>query len=132
MPIISIILLCVINPLSAQEVSLKITLVNSSISYNNLVGNEWSTISSVNGKNLFEGNSVEITIEKDEKITLNASATERDKYSDRGTNSKSISVSELNSDEPNYIDFSVTVREDRGRYAGNTAGWKFRFKIELL
>ncbi|WP_199621445.1 hypothetical protein [Paenibacillus alkalitolerans] len=45
-------------------------------------------------------------------------------------NTKEISVKVSSIKKSMGKSLSVTVKENRGRYSGNTAEWKFTFKIE--
>lgn len=101
----------------AQQI-VSVTLESVSLEYNNSVGNEWSTSGTVNGRYIFRGDSVHVRVDPDASITIEASATESDKYSDYGSSRKRIKVAHLNKTGPTNIPVLVTVREDRGRYAG--------------
>ncbi|MGG4143733.1 hypothetical protein ABEW34_11410 [Paenibacillus algorifonticola] len=55
-------------------------------------------------------------------------ATEQDKIPDVGTANKSFKASTVTSSKKHALD--VKVVENRGRYSGNAAKWKFVFKVE--
>ncbi|WP_405112427.1 hypothetical protein MHH28_04625 [Paenibacillus sp. FSL K6-1217] len=63
-------------------------------------------------------------------IKLRAEAQEQDKIPDEGSANASIKVSTLKDTQNKSL--TVKVVENRGRYSGNTASWKFVFKIDKV
>ncbi|WP_342564600.1 hypothetical protein NST84_05355 [Paenibacillus sp. FSL R7-0345] len=63
-----------------------------------------------------------------ESIKLKGYAEEQDKIPDKGEATSSIKVSDVA--KPVTKAVKVTVTENRGRYPGNTAIWKFTFKVQ--
>ncbi|MFD1907107.1 hypothetical protein ACFTAO_19955 [Paenibacillus rhizoplanae] len=61
---------------------------------------------------------------------LRAEAQEQDKIPDDGSANTSIKVSALKDTQNKSL--TVTVVENRGRYSGNSASWKFVFKIDKV
>ena len=61
-------------------------------------------------------------------ITVKARVIEEDKYPDVGFAMKTFTVTCPS--PPQAATLEVLVREDRGRYAGNTALWRFRIRVE--
>jgi len=105
--------------------------------YNNSVGNEWRLFIEINDKE-FPGPFYELpkTIETFQfthpiDITVTAVAIEKDKYSDIGRASASFRLSCPPSISFYTTTLEVLVVEDRGRYAGNTALWRFKVKVEV-
>ncbi len=114
-------------------------MVSSSaeMNYNDHVGNEWATRTdlTIDGKSYDISHSRTadgVKITPSSSITVTGTAQEDDKYPDTGKERASIDASELLENDGGSYSFTVTVREDRGRYAGNTAEWVFtvRFRKE--
>lgn len=127
---LSIIFVCLVQPVSAatKAIKLKVTLVSIELVENDHVGNEWYTAAYVNGEEIEEGSTVSLSLKSSESIKLKAYAEEQDKVPDSGSSNASIKVSSVTK----AIDKSlkVDVTENRGRYSGNTAEWKFTFKVQ--
>ncbi|MBY9078381.1 hypothetical protein KIH86_24180 [Paenibacillus sp. HN-1] len=115
---------------SGKTVKVKVTFVSATLVENNHVGNEWWWGGYVNGKELEEGSSVTLDVSSSGTISLKAEAQEQDKIPDEGSKSASVKVSSLTSAVTKSV--NVTVVENRGRYSGNTATWKFVFKVEKV
>lgn len=96
---------------------------------NNSVGNNWSFKAKINGINVKEGKKIKIRAKNDDKISFSASAKERDFHPDIGNGGISVNIKELKLTERNSFAIEVTVAENRGKYLGNTAIWKFNFSI---
>ncbi|MGN7355939.1 hypothetical protein ACTHPF_01155 [Paenibacillus sp. SAF-054] len=109
-----------------QNAQWTVKLVSAKLIENNHVGNQWYTEASVNQKQLMPGQSV--TLSNSKVIKLEAYAEEQDKIPDVGTASKSVQISSLKQNT-NKIELKVTVTENRGRYSGNQAYWKFSYEI---
>ncbi|KIL36219.1 hypothetical protein SD71_09770 [Cohnella kolymensis] len=127
----SILLLTVsVVPTSAasKTVKLKITFVSATLDENNHVGNEWWWGGYINGKVVEEGSTVVLNLKTTDKIRLKAEAQEQDKYPDYGESNATIKVSSIT--KAIHKPLKVTVTENRGRYSGNIATWKFVFKVE--
>ncbi|MEG6591134.1 MULTISPECIES: hypothetical protein [Paenibacillus] len=126
----SVILLCLVQPVSAatSTVKLKVTLVRVELVENNHVGNEWYTTASVNGKEIEEGSSVTLKLKSSESLKLKAYAEEQDKIPESGSANATVKVSSVTKDITKSL--KVKVTENRGRYSGNTAEWKFTFKVQ--
>lgn len=111
-----------------MEVS--ITLNSLYMEYNYSVGNEWGYGFSVNGVEFNRGSTHKFTVDPDESLVIEAAMTEYDKISDNGYNRVYYTSEELK----NKNDFSdlieVRVKENRGRYSGNSALWKFKYSIK--
>ena len=90
----------------------------------NLVGNNWSCIYSIDGDGLYIGNTLAVSIGSVIRIT--ATATENDNSKDVGSNSISRTISKDDINNGFTTSFYVYVKEDRGRYAGNTATIKVK------
>jgi len=90
---------------------------------NDHVGNEWVFDFQV-GKERFPFDEA-VQIEVPGKIRLQFSATEIDKYSDFGRKDLEIDIFSLNLNQEYFSEIDVVVIEDRGRYAGNRAAWRF-------
>lgn len=92
---------------------------------NNSVGNEWSKSLFYNGTYIQTGTT--ITKEFNEQISLNAMITENDKIQDIGTGKLNITLSDGAS-----ASTLITVRENAGRYKGNTAQWRVDVSVSLI
>lgn len=106
----------------------KVTLVRVELVENNHVGNEWYTTASVNGKEIEEGSSVTLKLKSSESLKLKAYAEEQDKIPESGSANATVKVSSVTKDITKSL--KVKVTENRGRYSGNTAEWKFTFKVQ--
>ena len=112
-----------------DETTAKLTIsYSASLIYNNSVGNEWSTWIEIDGKKLYQGQNLEIEVSGNDEIVIIAYACEDDSMPDIGYKQITIPVSELNPDQ-NVYTAEVIVRENGGRYSGNTAKWKFSISI---
>ncbi|BCG58445.1 hypothetical protein [Paenibacillus sp. URB8-2] len=113
---------------AGKAAKFKVTYVSAELVENEHVGNEWWWGGYVNGKELEEGSSV--TVSATGSIKLRAEAQEQDKYPEDGFDTVTVKLSSLKSSINKTL--NVTVTENRGRYSGNTATWRFVFKIEKL
>ncbi|QWU17815.1 hypothetical protein SAMN04487895_105234 [Paenibacillus sophorae] len=115
---------------AGKTVKIKVTLVSAELVDNEHVGNEWWWGGYVNGKELEEGSSVTVNVSSSISIKLRAEAQEQDKYPEDGTANATVKVASIKSSLNKTL--NVTVVENRGRYSGNTAKWRFVFKIQKL
>lgn len=95
---------------------------------NNHVGNEWLTTAYINDKEVKEGGSVTLNLKSTDSVKLKAYAEEQDKIPD--SNSSNTAIKASNITKTINKNLKVVVTENRGRYSGNTAEWKFTFKIQ--
>ncbi|KAA9004002.1 hypothetical protein F4V43_11375 [Paenibacillus spiritus] len=130
-----LLVLLLILTLTAQPVSaagktphVQVTFVRAELTENNHVGNEWAYAAYVNGQELEEGSSVTLSAGSSGSIKLKAVAEEQDKIPESGTASLTLQTAGLKSAKTSSL--NVTVTENRGRYSGHTATWKFVFRIE--
>lgn len=114
----------------SSKVAVSVQLQSVQRVQNNHVGNEWSFGATVNEKELFEGNSIEISTTSAGKITIVSMAEEDDKYPDLGEKTLIVPVNKLKANKATTYTSNVTVIEDKGRYAGNEAVWKFTYVIK--
>lgn len=129
---LSLMLAVLAQPMYAAEksVKIKVTVVGIKLAENNHVGNEWYTEASVNGKTVAEGSSVTLTLKPSATVQLEAYAQEQDKIPEDDTATASVKASSISKTVNKAL--SVTVTENRGRYSGNTATWKFTFKLQKI
>lgn len=120
------------QPLSAAKKTekIRVTFVSAELIENNHVGNEWWSGGYVNGKELEEGSSVNVNATSNGSILLKAEVQEQDSSPDDGEASAAVKMSAIKSTVTKKL--NVTVTEDRGRYSGNTAQWRFTFKITRI
>lgn len=90
------------------------------------MGNDWGTSATVDGEELSWGDT--ITFEKASTIKIKCVAEEYDKIPDVGSATLKIKLSDADEGDQEYTQ-EVTVRENRGRYSGNTATWVFKFGV---
>ncbi|MEK4852473.1 hypothetical protein NST04_21670 [Paenibacillus sp. FSL H7-0756] len=121
-----------VQPISAagKTQKVKVTFISADLVENNHVGNEWWWGGFVNGEELEEGDSVTLDVSSTGSIKLRAEAQEQDKIPDEGSANASIKVSALKDTQNKSL--TVKVVENRGRYSGNSASWKFVFKIDKV
>lgn len=115
----------------AKSSKVKVTVELQSIEcvQNDHVGNEWGFGATVNKKELTEGDSIEISTTSTGKIAIVSMAEEQDKYPDYGSKTLTVSVSKLKANKDTTYTSNVTVTENRGRYSGNKAVWKFTYVV---
>lgn len=132
--IFTLLLLLLVQPVSAaaktKTVKIKVTLVSVELIENHHVGNEWYTTAYVNEKEVKKGSAVTLNLKPSESIKLKAYAEEQDKVPDVGTSQTSVKVASVTKTLNKSL--KVTVVENRGRYSGETAEWKFTFKLQKL
>lgn len=97
------------------------------MNHNNHVGNEWSTSYSVNGYSISGSTTVKIKLGS--SVRVSSTKTERDSIPDVGSNSSSYTPTRSDFQSGFELQHSVTVRENRGRYSGNTASFTFTYKF---
>ena len=115
---------------SASNTKVKVTLQSVTCIENNHVGNDWGYGATVNKKAIYEGQTVEISTTPTGKITIVSMAEEDDSYPDYGSKTLTVSVSKLKANKSYNYTSKVTVIENRGRYSGNSAVWKFTYVIK--
>ncbi|AJY77578.1 hypothetical protein VN24_07290 [Paenibacillus beijingensis] len=113
---------------AAKTATYTVTHIEAELVSNDHVGNEWETEAEVNGKPLGAGDKITLKLKSSDKIKLEVTAGEMDKIPDIGTAAKSVAVSGISSSKT--VTITATVTENRGRYSGNTAVWKFVFRIQ--
>lgn len=113
---------------SGKTVKVKVTFVSAELQENNHVGNQWYTGLKVNGSELSEGTGKTFTLKLNGSLKVQAIAEEQDKIPDTGSNTMTIKASSIKKTADKSL--SVTVTENRGRYSGNTATWKFVVKVQ--
>jgi hypothetical protein len=95
---------------------------------NKSVGNSWSHIVATSGKTLKTGKSYKLTKKSTESISITCKSTENDKIPDIGSTTITAKVSALKTGTTTYTK-NVTVVENRGRYSGNKAVWKYTVTV---
>ena len=123
---------------SQASCQVSVTVESIDLVYNNHVGNEWLFSVAVNGQYV-PVSSYSPTLVYESLVTgptclqITAKAVEYDKYSDVGTTTTTVQVDcPSESSRSQEVIMEVLVREDRGRYVGNTALWRFRIQIEII
>jgi len=101
--------------------------VSASCSNYNHVGNEWSQSFAVNGSTVRSGSVV--TLQAGDQVTVSARIEEADKRPDVGTGQTSRTVTEADLANGFSLSLDVTVRENGGRYSGNTCMWRVTFSF---
>jgi len=95
--------------------------VSCSMDYNDHVGNDWYEEFYINGKQVSYGDS--ITLPLGSSVQAKSVCTEDDSIPDVGSASGSVSVKREYFQSEFTITQNIVVRENRGRYTGNTAGF---------
>ncbi len=118
-----------IGPVTAasNKLKIKIKFVSAELIENNHVGNEWATSGTISNKKINEGDSVTLSLKSTDSIKIKVEAAELDKIPDVGTGNLSIKASTITKKTTKSI--KVIVTENRGRYSGNSAEWKFTFEL---
>ena len=118
----------VMAPALAAQTSRKFKFSPSASCRNrNHVGNNWSQEYYVNGTKVKKGARIELHV--GDTVSVRVVVTERDKYPDTGSCTLTHTVTETDISKGFKLEGSVTVREDRGRYAGNTCTWNITIKF---
>ncbi|MFP4974269.1 hypothetical protein ACE6ED_02605 [Paenibacillus sp. CN-4] len=112
-----------------KKQKVEVTFVSAELIDNQHVGNEWWWGGYVDGEEIEEGDSVTVSVPASGKITLTAEAQEQDKVPEEGSSEATVKLSSLGKNTVKKT-LDVTVTENRGRYSGNTATWRFVFEIK--
>lgn len=118
-----------------ENTAFQLSITDISCVYNDHVGHEWYHEVQVEygGKQYklsrYESTTISFKPGYD-GIKIIAYSQENDKYPDYAHTIKELSVQQLPTSEPIEIELFTIVRERHGRYAGNTAKWWFRIRIE--
>ena len=97
--------------------------------YNNSVGDSWGYGLKYDGEYIKSGSRVSCA-KIARGITVTAYAVEYDNVTDYG--SAYVTFDSIDVGEKKTKEVTVTVRENRGRYAGNTAQWIFKITVERI
>lgn len=114
-----------------EKMEVTITLKSVTMLYNDSVGSEWGYSFTVNNVDYNKGESHKFTIEKKDSINITAQMTEYDKIPDNGYSSCTYNYNELKNLMQSSRNLDVIVVENRGRYSGNSASWKFTYLIKI-
>lgn len=113
---------------------IKLVLTQDSIdtqAYN--VGNDWVYGIEINDKyGLNENKQIKIDTNINNELKIRFMAEEKDTSSDYGTYVKTVKVSDLKINGSTKYDIPIHVREDNGRYTGNTANITFHVSIQRV
>ncbi len=119
---------------SAGTCAVTVTLESVDLVYNNHVGNDWTLELFVNDQQVpvYQFGIPKVvwttTFSGAVTVTVTARAIEEDKYPDIGFTTKTFTIACPS--YPQEATLEVLVRENRGRYAGNTALWRFQIRVE--
>ena len=106
---------------TALFADVEVTLLSANLVRNNHVGNEWFWEAKANSKGQDRNDTVHLSVKA---VTLSATVVEQDKIPDVGRGSLRVTKS-------GEYELEVIVRENRGRYSGNTARWVFVFQVVI-
>lgn len=101
---------------------------SASLLDSNHVGNNWSKSFEVNGEPFASG--ALITVSPESTLSVCLCVVETDRHPDRGSCSRQLSYSDDLWKTGCEISEMVYVREDGGRYAGNSAVWSVLIRIK--
>ncbi len=121
-----------------SECTINVIVESVKLVYNNHVGNDWVWKLSVNDQpvslalyalpqTVWTGSLTNSTT-----LTVTATVIEEDKSPDIGRASATFNISCDPPSSSQTSSLEVLVREDRGRYAGNTALWCLQIRVEVL
>lgn len=100
---------------------------------NDHVGGDWSHFLSVDKKIIKKGETEIFVLKARAPLSIIANSVEEDKdFSDSGDNKMDFIYSDLIAIDKTRFELDVTVVENSGQYAGNTAVWKFLFVIQRV
>lgn len=108
--------------------SITVKVVSVKVVSNHSVGNSWTHVATAMGKTLKAGKSCKATVKATDSISIVCTSTEKDSSPDIGTLTIPISISSLKMGTTTYTK-TVTVVENKGRYKGNTAVWKYTVTV---
>ena len=94
---------------------------------NNSVGNNWEQEFSING-NIIEPIDI-VAFNQNDELEIVAKIIEKDKYNDIGKTTTVYTVTKTDFSKGFVVNQKVTITEDKGRYAGNTATWEVEYKF---
>lgn len=115
----------------SSQGTLEVQLISISNISNNHVGNEWSHNVTINQKALHEYQNLNFNLSETSSLVFKVTCSEYDeKYPDYGNNTKIIDLSKIDLSNEYLFTIEVTVTENGGKYKGNKAKWKYRFKIK--
>jgi peptidoglycan hydrolase-like protein with peptidoglycan-binding domain len=101
--------------------------ISSSCSGYNHVGENWSRYYSINGKSVSSGDTVDIIL--GESVSIYSKVTEKDSSPDVGSVKEDIEITQEYFDGGFTVAHKVSVKENRGQYAGNKAVWTITYKF---
>ena len=101
--------------------------------YNNHVGNEWRFGTFLGDQQLNKGDAINlIYYSLDEKLILKAVLQEgKEKYNDTNSKEFELLLRDLYNNNRDGFYIEIDLREGHGRYAGNTALWKFYYELRF-
>lgn len=117
-----------LDPLFEEHNATYTITYTAKLAYNGHVGNNWGYGLKFDGEIIDSGCSIEATYTTFSPVTITAFATEFDSINDYG--SEKVYLSDIDVGEKKSFDIDVIVRENRGRYSGNTAKWVFVITAE--
>lgn len=94
--------------------------------FNHSVGNDWSWYAEANG-NPIGKNGAYVKLSSGDRVDLYAECVEDDSIPDIGSTSSYIIINEADLEGDFYVELEVVVKENRGRYSGNTAQFTITF-----
>jgi len=97
-----------------------VTISSNCSSYNH-VGQNWSRYFGINGKGVSSGDTLDIVL--GETLSIYSKITEKDKSPDVGSVREDVEISQQFYDEGFTVTHKISVKENKGRYAGNKAHW---------
>lgn len=106
-----------------------IEFLDATQTHNDHVGDDWINTISINGTVLELGQSKKINISEGD-LEIECHAVENDDYPDKGSDYIIVSYSDLQIGN-NVYETSFSVREDNGKYTGNTSGWTYTVKVSI-
>ena len=114
----------IIKPSAAEKTSTTVVMsvtTKYNMTSNNHVGNDWYKNCSIEGikKDGFSNYKVNVG----DQIIIRTTITEDDSSVDVGRNTATRTVTQSDLKNGFTVTQTITVREDKGRYAGNTATW---------
>lgn len=95
--------------------------------YNDSVGDDWQKVYGCDGRIITSGESWTVPLDTTKTVKIDATITERESCPDAAFGTLSVVLK-----DGYETSTTITVTEDRGRYAGNTAQWKVFCKVKLI
>jgi hypothetical protein len=116
------------KPTPIPQYIITVKFSSAKLIYNEHVGNSWYTGLDIDGKEVRRGKSAKYTLFSADQLSIECEACEDDTIPDEGIEYIEFSVNQLKMGKTTFSK-DVIVIENRGRYSGNAACWRFTIVV---